>query len=201
MTLLERFIEYVKIPTSSDFASNSMPTTEKQFVLADKLASELREMGVVDAHRDDMCYVYAHLPATPGYEDKKRIGFIAHLDTSPDYPDSPVNPQIHEDYDGEDVILGHGRTLSVKDFPHLKSLKGRTLITTDGSTLLGADDKAVIAEIMHTIQRIIKEDIHHGSVSIAFTPDEECGTSADNFDIEKFGAELAYTVDGGSEER
>lgn len=199
MTLLERFIEYVKIPTSSDFASNSTPTTEKQFVLADKLVSELREMGVADAHRDDKCYVYAHLPATPGYEDKKRLGFIAHLDTSPDYPDSPVNPRIHEKYDGKDVILGHGRTLSVKDFPHLKLLKGRTLITTDGSTLLGADDKAGIAEIMHTVQRIIKEDISHGPVSIAFTPDEECGTSADNFDVEKFGAELAYTVDGGSE--
>ncbi|MBE6541640.1 MAG: peptidase T [Ruminococcaceae bacterium] len=200
MTLLERFIEYVTIPTSSDDKSNTVPTTKKQFELARKLVSELKEMGVEDVYVNDMCYVYAHIPATEGCESKSKIGFIAHVDTSPDFADSPVNVNIIENYNGEDVVLGDsGRVITNESFPHLKSLAGRTLLTTDGNSLLGADDKAGVAEIMNAIEVVLKNNIPHGKISICFTPDEECGTSADNFDVKEFDADFAYTVDGGTE--
>lgn len=200
MTLTERFLEYVKIPTSSDDKSSTVPTAEKEFVLARRLVEDMKEIGIADAYVDEKCYVYGHIPATPGYEDKTKIGFIAHIDTSPDFADSPVNVQIHENYNGEDVPLtDSGRVITLKNFPHLASMKGRTLITTDGYTLLGADDKAGVAEIMYAVEKLIKSGEPHGPISIGFTPDEECGVSADNFNLEAFGAELAYTVDGGDE--
>lgn len=200
MTLLERFIEYVKIPTSSDDRAETVPTTEKQFNLANRLVSDLKEIGVTDVQVDGMCYVYAHIPASEGLENKDRIGFIAHVDTSPDFADSPVNVNIIENYDGCDVVLGNsGRVISNTNFPHLASLKGKTLVTTDGNTLLGADDKAGVAEIVYALEYIIKNNIPHGQISVCFTPDEECGTSADHFDVEKFNADFAYTVDGGTE--
>ena len=200
MTLLERFLRYVRVPTSSDDKSETVPTTEKQFVLADMLVGDMKEIGIEDAHRNSMCYIYGHVPATPGYEGKTKIGFISHIDTSPDFSDYPVNPVIHENYDGSDIVLSDsGRTIGTEQFPHLKGMKGRTLITTDGHTLLGADDKSGVAEILCAVERIIKSGKPHGRISIAFTPDEEVGTSADNFDLEEFDAELAYTVDGGPE--
>lgn len=200
MTLTERFLKYVKIPTSSDSSSSTVPTAEKEFNLARVLVDDMKELGITDAHVDEKCYVYGHIPATAGCENKPKIGFIAHIDTSPDFADSPVKPQIIENYGGGDVVLGNsGRTLSTESFPHLKTLAGRTLITTDGSTLLGADDKSGVAEILYAAEHIIKSGIPHGPISIAFTPDEECGTSADNFDLEVFDAALAYTVDGGRE--
>ena len=200
MTLLERFLSYVNIPTSSDENASSVPTSEKQFVLARRLVEDMKALGIADAHVDEKCYVYGHIPATPGYEGKNRVGFISHIDTSPDFADSPVNVQIHPDYDGEDVTLGDsGRVITTANFPHLKELRGRTLLTTDGMTLLGADDKAGVAEILHAVSRILGENIPHGPVSVGFTPDEEVGTSADNFDLKAFDAQFAYTVDGSRE--
>ena len=157
-------------------------------------------IGIADAHVTEYCYVYGTIPATPGLESKPKIGFIAHMDTVSDYCDHDIKPIVHENYDGGDLALGtSGRTLSVKDFPHLPSLKGRTLITTDGTTVLGADDKAGIAEIMTMAERLIKENIPHGTICIAFTPDEEVGAGTAHFDVEKFGADFAYTLDGDSE--
>ena len=200
MTLLERFLSYVNVPTSSDEGSDSVPTSEKEFVLARKLADDMKTIGIADAHVDGQCYVYGHLPATPGYEERKRIGFIAHLDTSPDFADSPVNAQIRENYDGGDIVLGKsGRVITNANFPHLSSLVGRTLVTTDGMTLLGADDKAGVSEILHAIGKIVESGVPHGPISVAFTPDEEVGTSADHFDLGTFAADYAYTVDGSRE--
>ena len=196
----QRFLRYVKIHTGSDDSSATTPTTACQFDLADMLADELRAIGCENVRRDELCYVYAEIPATKGYEDKPAIGFIAHMDTAPDFCGEGVNPQVIENYDGEDVVLGNsGRVLSRSLFPHLPSLKGRTLITTDGNTLLGADDKAGIAEIMALAELIITTGIPHGKIAIGFTPDEEVGAGADHFDVEGFGADFAYTVDGGIE--
>lgn len=200
MELLERFLKYVAIPTSSDNTSNTVPTAEKEFVLAKILVEDMHEIGITDAYMNEKCYVYGHIPATPGCENKTKIGFVAHIDTAPDFADSPIKPQIIKNYDGGDVVLGDsGRVLDVATFSNLKDLVGRTLITTDGNTLLGADDKSGISEILYVAERIIKSGVPHGQISIAFTPDEECGTSADNFDLTAFDAELAYTVDGGTE--
>ena len=160
----------------------------------------MKELGIEDARVDEHCYVYGSIPATPGYEDKTAIGFIAHLDTAPDYNGEGVKPQVRENYDGGEIALGEsGLVLSPDMFPHLKSLKGRTLITTDGTTLLGADDKAGIAEIMTLAQELLKGETPHGKICIGFTPDEEVGRGADFFDVEDFGADFAYTVDGGAE--
>ncbi len=200
MTVTERFLEYIKIPTSSAENAETCPTTKKQFALAERLACEMREIGIADAFADEHCYVYGHIPATPGYEGKVKIGFIAHMDTSPDFADAPVNVQILEKYNGGDIPLGDsGRVITCANFPHLPSLAGRTLITTDGNTLLGADDKAGIAEILTAAEKIIADGTPHGQISIGFTPDEEVGTSADRFDIGIFDAQFAYTVDGGPE--
>lgn len=197
MKAYERMLNYVKVWTTSDSSSETVPSTSRQFDLAKLLVEEMKELGIEDAHVDDKCYVYGTLPATKGYEDKVKLGFIAHLDTSEDISGQNVNPQIIENYDGEDIVLGNsGRVIRVSDFPHLKNFKGRTLITTDGTTLLGADDKAGIAEIMTAIERIQKENIPHGKICIGFNPDEEIGTGAHNFDVEKFGADFAYTLDG-----
>lgn len=197
MRAYERMLNYVKVWTTSDSSSETVPSTSRQFDLAKLLVEEMKELGIEDAHVDDKCYVYGTLPATKGYEDKSKLGFIAHLDTSEDISGQNVKPQIIENYDGEDIVLGDsGRVIKVSDFPHLKGFKGRTLITTDGTTLLGADDKAGIAEIMTAIERIQSENIPHGKISIGFNPDEEIGTGAHNFDVEKFGADFAYTLDG-----
>ena len=200
MRAYERFLNYVKIHTTSDENSNTTPSTRRQFDLAEILAEEMKKLGVKDVRVDENCYVYGTVPATPGYEDKPAIGLIAHLDTAPDFCGEHVNPQIHRNYNGEDVPLGDsGKVLSVKTFPHLKELKGRTLITTDGTTLLGADDKAGIAEIMTVAEELLKGTMSHGKVCIAFTPDEEVGSGADKMDIPAFGAQYAYTADGGCE--
>lgn len=201
MEAVERFLRYVQINTRSDEESDSTPSSDNVFALAEILKNELLELGASDVALDRSGgVVYAKIPATEGYESKKKIGFVAHMDTSPDFSGENVSPLIHENYDGGDVTLGDsGRVLRVSDFPHLADLRGRTLITTDGTTLLGADDKAGVAAIMTMVERVIAEKIPHGQISIAFTPDEEVGRGTESFDLEKFDAELAYTVDGDDE--
>ncbi|MDF2821636.1 MAG: pepT [Clostridiales bacterium] len=200
MKAYERLLKYVKVYTTSDDDSQTHPTTMRQFDLAHLLVEEMKELGLQDVRVDDKCYVYGYIPATEGYEDKASIGLIAHMDTSPDACGENVNPQIIEDYDGKDITLkGSGDVISIKKFPHLLGLKGRTLITSDGTTLLGADDKSGIAEIMTVCERILSENIPHGKICIGFTPDEEVGQGADFFDVENFGADFAYTVDGSAE--
>lgn len=200
MKAYERFLDYVYVWTTSDENSMTVPSAAREFNLAYKLVAELKAIGVPNVKLDDKCYIYASIPATPGYEEKPAIGLIAHVDTAPEFSGKDVRPQIIKNYDGEDVALGKsGKVLSTLEFPHLKELKGRTLITTDGTTLLGADDKAGIAEILTAIDEIIKEEIPHGKICIGFTPDEEIARSANYFDVEKFGADFAYTLDGDAE--
>ncbi|MBO7356560.1 MAG: peptidase T [Lachnospiraceae bacterium] len=199
MRAYERLLNYVVIHTTSDEGSETVPSTKRQFDLAYKLKDEMEKLGISDASVDQNCYVMGHIPASAGFENRPKIGFIAHLDTAPDSSGEGVQPVIHENYDGSDVELGNGRALTVELFPHLSGLKGRTLITTDGTTLLGADDKAGIAEIMTMAEKIISSEVLHGEICIAFTPDEEIGHGAELLDLEKFGADFAYTVDGGPE--
>lgn len=200
MRAYERLLNYVRVYTTSDENSTTVPTTARQMDLAKLLVEEMKAMGIRDARVGENSYVYGSIPATPGYEEKTAIGFIAHLDTAPDFCGEHVNPQIQENYDGGDVVLGDsGKVIEVKKFPHMAGLAGRTLITTDGTTLLGADDKAGIAEIMTLAETLLKGSMPHGKVCIAFTPDEEVGSGAAEFDIPGFGARYAYTVDGGSE--
>lgn len=200
MRAYERLLKYVVVRTPSDHTSTTVPTTSCQFDLAHLLVTELKELGLTDASVDEKCFVYASLPATKGYEEKTKLGFVAHMDTVSDFCDHDITPIVTENYDGKDLVLGtSGRTLSVKNFPHLPSLKGRTLITTDGTTVLGADDKAGIAEIMTMLERIQKEEIPHGKISVAFTPDEEAGSGVNHFNVKDFDAEFAYTMDGGPE--
>ena len=198
MKAYERFLNYAKMYTTSDEASGMHPSSSIQFDLAHRLVDELNAMGI-SAECDEYCYVYATSPATEGCENVPAIGFIAHMDTSPDFCGENVSPRIIENYDGEDVELGEGRILKRSDFPHLAELKGRTLIVTDGKTLLGADDKAGIAEIMTLAATLIEKDLPHGKICIAFTPDEEIGEGADHFDVVRFGADFAYTADGDAE--
>lgn len=200
MTVKERFLKYVSYWTTSEENQNTIPSTQRQFVLADVLAEEMKSMGLQQVKRDEHCYVYGLLPATRGYENKKAMGFIAHMDTAPSFSGENVKPQIIENYNGKDIVLsGTGDIIKVSDFPHLNSLKGKTLITTDGTTLLGADDKAGIVNILTAIEEIITEKIPHGDVWIGFTPDEEVGAGADLFNLDYFKAEYAYTVDGDYE--
>lgn len=200
MNACERFLRYVKVHTTSDPASEAAPSSAIQLDLARILVEDMTALGLENAHVDEFGVVYGWLPATPGREAQPALGFIAHMDTSPDYSGENVKPQIIEQYDGGDVVLpGTGDVLSVANFPTLTGLKGMTLITSDGTTLLGADDKAGIAEILTAVERIIAENKPHGRLCIAFTPDEEIGMGVAHFDIEKFGAPLAYTVDGGRE--
>lgn len=200
MKAYERLLKYVVVRTPSDENSTTVPSSAYQFDLAKILLEELKELGVTDSYMDDKSFVYGKIPATEGYEDCTKIGFIAHMDTVSDYCDHDIVPVVTENYNGEDFVLGNsGRVLSVKKFPHLPSLKGRTLITTDGTTVLGADDKAGIAEIMTVVEKLINEDIPHGPIRVAFTPDEEIGTGSHSFNVPDFDAEFAYTVDGGAE--
>lgn len=198
MRAYERFLKYVTIYTTSDEESTTHPSTARQFDLAHLLVAQLKELGVADAAVDDKCYVYGTLPATPGYEEKPALGFVSHMDTAPAAPGENVKPQVLENYDGGDVLFaGTGEYMTVEKFPELANWKGQTLITADGTTLLGADDKAGIAEIMTAVERIQSENIPHGKICIGFTPDEEVGQGADFFDVDRFGAQFAYTVDGG----
>ena len=200
MRAYERLLKYVKIYTTSDEESGNTPSAQREFDLGNLLAEELKEIGVENVRITEQCYVYGEIPATPGYEQVPALGFIAHMDTAPDFCGEGVKPQIIGDYDGNDIQLGQsGRVLSCKAFPDLRELKGRTLITTDGTTLLGADDKAGLAEIMTMAEQLIREKTPHGKICVAFTPDEEIGEGADHFDVEGFGAKYAYTVDGGAE--
>lgn len=200
MRAYERLLKYVVVPTASNEDSNTVPTTKEQFQLAKMLVEELKQLGLKDAKVDEKCYVYATLPATEGCENAPAIGWIAHMDTVSDFADHVVKPEIHENYNGENLPLGNsGRILDVKTFPHLTELKGKTLITTDGTTILGSDDKSGIAEIMTMLETIQERKLPHGKLCIGFTPDEEVGAGADHFQVEQFGAVYAYTVDGGAE--
>ena len=200
MKVEERLLKYVSYWTTSDEACTSIPSSDREFALAKVLEAELKELGLTKVTLTEHCYVYGLLPATPGMEDKKAIGFISHIDTAPDYSGENVKPQIIPNYDGQDVLLpGSGAYLKVADFPTLSGLKGRTLITTDGTTLLGADDKAGVAEIMTAVEELIAEGTPHGDIWIGFTPDEEVGAGADLFDLDYFKADYAYTVDGDYE--
>lgn len=198
MRAYERFLKYVMIHTASSEESEQTPTTERQFDLSRLLGEEMRSIGVSNVYEDDHAYVYGEIPASKGCEDKPCIAFIAHIDTVPDFSGENVKPQILENYDGGDVVLGDsGRVLSVDKYPYLPSLKGQTLITTDGTTVLGADDKAGVAEILTACERIINGKLPHGKVAVCFTPDEEVGHGAALLDIERTGADFAFTVDGG----
>lgn len=200
MKAYERLLKYVQIDTPSDPSSETTPSSKCQFDLAKILVEELKSLGVENAEVDEKCYIYGSIPATEGCENCKALGLIAHMDTAPDFNGCGVKPMIIENYDGKDVVLGDsGRVLKVKDFPELVNMKGRTLIATDGTSLLGADDKAGIAEILTLVERIFAEKIPHGKLCIAFTPDEEIGAGADYFDVEKFGADIGYTLDGSKE--
>jgi tripeptide aminopeptidase len=196
----KRFLRYVKIDTQSDENSKSCPSTRKQFDLAKVLVEEMQQIGLTDISLDENCYLMGTLPSNLENVKIPTIGFVSHLDTSPDMSGKDVNPQIIEDYDGDDIVLNKEQNLflSPKNFPELRKQKGKTLITTDGTTLLGADDKAGIAEILTAMEYLLQHpEIKHGTIRIAFTPDEEIGRGADKFDVPKFGADFAYTIDGG----
>lgn len=199
--VIELFLEYVQIDTESAEESTTMPSTMKQHDLAALLEKQLREMGAAEIVYDkEHCYVYASIPATVGCEDAPVIGFIAHMDTSPAVTGAGVKPRIIENYDGRDIVLSEEKqvVMRVADFPELASCQGKLLIVTDGTTLLGADDKAGVAEIMAMASYLLQHpEIAHGKVRIGFTPDEEVGAGADHFNVELFGADYAYTVDGG----
>ena len=198
MKAYERLLKYAAIRTPSDEESDTTPSSACQFDLARALVGELHKMGIENAFVDEKCYVYAHIPASPGFEDKPCLGLIAHMDTVSDFCAGPITPVLHENYDGGDLPLGEsGRVLEVSKFPWLAEMRGQTLITSDGTTVLGADDKAGVAEIMTICEKITREGIPHCALSIGFTPDEEIGRGADHFDVANFGAQYAYTVDGG----
>lgn len=199
MTIVDRFIKYARIDTQSDENSSQTPSTQKQFNLAKEVEKEALEMGLVDVSLDNNCYLMATLPANTTKKDIPVIGFISHFDTSPDMSGENVNPRIVKNYDGSDIVLNEAKNviLSPNDFNELLKFKGDDIIVTDGTTLLGADDKAGIAEIMDAMQYLIDHpEIEHGKIRIAFTPDEEIGRGADKFDVKKFGANWAYTMDG-----
>lgn len=198
MRAYERFLEYVKIHTTSSEETGTHPSFDGEFALASKLADELMAIGLEKVKVDDKCYVYGMLPATKGYEKVPALGFISHMDTSDEASGENVQPIIHENYDGNDVILpGSGVIMSPCKFPFLSELRGETLITSDGTTLLGADDKAGIAEIITALKELIDSGDPHGDIWVGFTPDEEIGEGADFFDLDYFKADYAYTVDGG----
>ena len=196
MTVYERFLKYVSYPTTSDENNENCPSTENQRVLANALCQELLDIGLTDARVDDNGYVYATIPAN--CDGMPSIGFIAHMDTASDAPGENIKPQIVE-YNGGDILLNEkeGIYLKLSDYPYVAELAGQRLIVTDGTTLLGADDKAGVAEIVAAAEKIMNSDIKHGKICIGFTPDEEIGRGADLFDVPGFGADYAYTLDGG----
>ena len=194
--ILDKFLRYVSFDTQSCEESESQPSTAKQLKLLEQLRGELESLGI-EANLDEFGYVMASIPANT---DKRvpRLGFIAHVDTSPDAPGNDIKPQLNKDYDGGDIALGDGKTLKVSEFPEMAQYRGQTMITTDGTTLLGADDKAGVAEIMCAAEYIVNHpEFKHGEIKIAFTPDEEIGRGVVKFDVKKFGADFGYTMDGG----
>ena len=198
--VVDYFLKYVDYDTQSEGDTKINPSTDKQFELAKYLKNQLEEIGVQNVSMSDRCYVYGTIPATVE-ADCPTVGFLAHMDTSPDYPDDPTHPQIVKNYNGGDILLGKesGVVLSPSVFPFMKNYIGQDLITADGNTLLGADDKAGIAEIMCMAEYLVNHpEIPHGTIKVAFTPDEEIGHGVDNFDVEGWGADVAYTVDGGA---
>ena len=199
--VIDNFLKYITIDTESSEDSTSLPSTMKQHDLASFLEKQLQEMGAEEIVYDkEHCYIYASIPASAGCEDAPVIGFIAHMDTSPAMTGAGVKPRIIEDYDGEDIVLNEEKKIitRVADFPELSSCKGKRIIVTDGTTLLGGDDKAGAAEIMAMAEYLLQHtEISHGKIRVGFTPDEEVGAGADYFDVELFGADFAYTVDGG----
>ena len=200
MRAYERFLHYAKVNTQSAEGTGKSPSTDCQWELARLLERELRELGLRDVRLSEFGVVTAVLPATPGCEGAPALGLLAHMDTAPAFSGEGVTPIIHGEYDGGDVALPReGRVIRLADFPEMAALKGRTLITADGATLLGADDKAGIAEIMTLCETLITSGAPHGKLCVAFTPDEEIGEGPDHFDVPAFGAQYAYTVDGGRE--
>ena len=199
MRAYERLLKYVQIHTTSSEETGATPSTPGQWDLARVLVDELKELGLENPSVNEHCIVTAWLPASPGCEGAPALGLLAHMDTAPAFSGEGVKPILHEHYDGGDIALPQGgRVIKAADFPFLAGLKGKTLITADGSTLLGADDKAGVAEIMTLCQRVIDENLPHGRLCIAFTPDEEIGEGPDHFDVAAFGAQYAYTVDGSA---
>lgn len=200
MKVIEKFLEYVKIDTQSVDESGTVPSTMKQHDLAKLLCRQLEEMGAEEVvYDEEHCYVYASVPASAGWKDRPVIGFIAHMDTSPAVTGKDVKARIVENYDGGDILLNGEKDIVMRtaDFPELASYKGKSLIVTDGTTLLGADDKAGVAEIMEMAEYFLTHpEAAHGKIRVGFTPDEEVGAGADYFDVELFGADYAYTVDG-----
>ena len=200
MELKDRFLKYVSFDTQSSEESESFPSTDKQLVLLNYLADEMRALGLEDVTVDKYGYTMGTIPASEGCETAPVIGFIAHVDTSPDMSGKDVKPHVIEDYDGGDIMLNGSLTMRVADFPELKDFVGHTIIHTDGTTLLGADDKAGCAEIMSAAEYLMSHpEIKHGKIRIGFTPDEEIGRGVDYFDVAAFGADFAYTMDGSSE--
>lgn len=198
MRAYERLLKYVKIHTASAEDAECTPSTQRQFDLSRALAEEMRAMGMANVYEDEHAYVYGSIPASAGMEAKPCVGFIAHIDTVPEFSGENVKPRLIENYDGGEVALGNsGRTLSPEKFPHLQQLRGKTLIVTDGTTVLGADDKAGVAEILTACERVLTENLPHGPLAVCFTPDEEIGHGAALLDIARLGADFAYTVDGG----
>ena len=197
MQAYERLIRYARIHTTSDENAEITPSTARQFDLSQLLAGEMTAMGFLDVMVDEHAYTYGIVPASEGCEDWPSVGLIAHLDTAPDFSGEGVNPQLVSDYDGKDLPIG-SRVLSPEQFPDLKAVIGHTLITTDGNTLLGADDKAGIAEILTACEEIMKENLPHGKIAVCFVPDEEIGHGAALVSLERLGAAFAYTVDGGN---
>lgn len=199
MKAYERFLKYVKFDTKSCEENANCPSSEGQIVFAKKLVEEMKEIGIVNVKLDENGYVYGEIPASSGRESEKAIGLIAHMDTAPVVTGTNVKPRIVSNYDGGNILLNEelGVVINTDDYPEIREYVGQNLIVTDGTTLLGADDKAGIAEILTASQKIIKEDLSHPEIKIAFTPDEEIGRGADLFDVEGFGAEYAYTIDGG----
>ncbi|RAZ80900.1 peptidase T [Planococcus halotolerans] len=196
-TLIERLIRYAKIDTQSNFENRETPSTPGQWDLLRELEKEMKEIGLEEVQMDDYGYLFGTLPAT---SDKELpvVGFLAHVDTATDFTGKNVNPQRIDNYGGKDIPLNDSVAMTVKDFPDLQNYIGHTLITTDGTTLLGADNKAGVAEIMTAMEYLIQHpEIEHGKIRVAFTPDEEIGRGPHKFDVERFGAEYAYTMDGG----
>ena len=200
MDLKERFLKYVSFDTQSDESSTSFPSTDKQLVLLRHLKEELETIGLKEVTMDKYGYVMATLPATKGYENAPVIGFIAHVDTAPDMSGANIKPHVVENYNGKDIRLGDDCYLRIDEFPELAFFKGHTLIHTDGTTLLGADDKAGVAEIVTAMEWLVAHpELPHGKIRVGFTPDEEIGRGVDYFDVQKFAADFAYTMDGGME--
>ncbi|MFW6259699.1 MAG: peptidase T, partial [Tangfeifania sp.] len=194
---VERFIRYAREYTTSDAKSETFPSTSRQTDFMKKLEAELKEIGLQEVKLDDYGYLMATIPAS-GIENSPVVGFVAHVDTSPDFSGENVNPQIIENYDGKPVKLKNNVTIDPAEFPEILKYKGQSIITADGTTLLGADDKAGVAEIVTAAEILLNDkNIRHGKIRIGFTPDEEIGKGADHFDVKKFGADFAYTLDGG----